>query len=243
MSPAVSLTCENLPEQDKFRCLCPVGQANLQWSLLSGYNFDDNLFIYTRLNLDSFNFDNSCQDVIPEIKGYSTESKVNSQDNHVIYKLSNLNTTKHDVCLDIEYSSEESYRLKVSYDVSPLFDIALEQSIRGKTFSFCVKQFVRKVSENFELKLEMSNVNDPDKFEKPCTLKSIKLYLAIHSETPAVPFIESWVYINNTLDSLIPKERQRWYSLPKDKINPKSFDLDEIFYELSSKPCYPFKIK
>ena len=154
-----------------------------------------------------------------------------------------MNTTKHDICLDIGYSSEESYRLKVSYDVSPLFDIALEQSTTGKTFTFCVKQFVRNVSENFELKLEMSKDNDPDKFEKPFTLKSLKPYLKLHSETSAVPFIESWVYVNNTEESSVPKDKQKWESLPSDKINLTSLELHEIFYELSSKLCYSFMIK
>jgi hypothetical protein len=142
----------------------------------------------------------------------------NSEKNVIVYKFKNINTTKFDVCIIMEYENRQIMSLKVGYknQTNELFSISLSET--QKKFNFCLSNFLNNVEEQFDLSLSvLSNENLPKNYwnETLFQLKSFSPRVEVKNKRP-ISYIKSWDLSDKS------DELKQWTGIPNELFHQNS---------------------
>ncbi len=163
----------------------------------------------------------------PQVQNWSSEETETSvlyypsgEDNSITFSFSNISASKFDVCINLEYKSNQTVYLDVNYTFEndkvsindKLFTIPLDKPNEEKeNLKFCVRDFLYTVHEQFSLSLKISGIEENN--WNNYTFLLINFTPSVKRIPPEIPFIDRWGKWDDSPDgtqSLI----QYWSAIP-----------------------------
>ena len=153
----------------------------------------------------------------------------NNKENSIKYKISDINSTAYDVCLNITYNSSQTVELKLNYKfesqtielrIIPLLKTADDQ------VDFCLGDFYNSNREN--LTIELKVISNAENFwdENGFQLKTFKPSL-VKKKDP-VPYLNRW---DKVIAGTDPPINQYWKAFPESMFK-KLTDKEVLDLEL-----------
>lgn len=151
-------------------------------------------------------------------------------ENSITYKFNNINTTKYDICLELQYKSSQIVDLSLVYHFQNkeniLFNASLKES-ETETLNFCLRYFRYDLSEEFSLSLQISGI-EGNWNESVFSLISFKPNVRT-IEKKSISLIYNWDLWEQTFDTN-PASIQKWITIPNNlftlsKVNKSPFDI------------------
>ncbi len=176
----------------------------------------------------------------PELENWSekeTNYYPNSSDNYIKYSFSNINTTKFDVCVDLEYKSNQIVDLAVNYMfqsiINQLFTVSLlNTGGYQENLKFCVKDFRNKVHEQFDLTLKIIGIDENEWNETTFLLTNFSSSVTlIPSEIQFINRWDKW----DPLTEVNPAFDQYWRAIPEQLFEKDSNNTRPFVYTFKSK--------
>jgi hypothetical protein len=162
----------------------------------------------------------------PKLENWSeneTNYYPNSSDNSIKYSFSNINTTKFDVCINLEYMSNQIVDLAVNYMfqsiVNQLFTVSLPKTdVDQKNFIFCVRDFRNKVHEQFDLSLKIIGIDENEWNETTFLLTNFLPSVEPIPIPSEISFINRWDKWDDSTEEN-PAFNQNWRAIPQQLFN------------------------
>ena len=205
----------------------------------------ENYFNLQRLFFDnsleiSLRFRNSC--ATPEPYVGDTWNKTDNglhpikKDNSLRYTLRNINTTKFDVCITVQYNSIETVDLTINYlDKSPdaqqqqLASLSVPKG-DGQTLDFCLSDFYYGTDEQFEIEFKVVATFETWD-ETAFLISSVKF--SLQERRPLSTYLGRWD-TNPTKSAKTAAHSQHWTAIPSSLFNDSTDQTDQaLFYEFS----------
>ena len=139
----------------------------------------------------------------------------NTKDNALNYNLKNINATKYDVCLDIQYISVETVEMAIKYqahspDAEPIDLATIPLLQTDQNTSLCLSDFYHGTNENFQLTFSvLANFEKWNRTNFELTSMKYKL----NDKRPLSQYLGRWD-INPTRLFKTPAKDQHWTAIP-----------------------------